>query len=423
MVRILAVVLVGSIVACAPHLTGFPDGSGVAQLDAPGLSSGSSALSCEDAPDVEKCQGRAASTRPGVPAMEHLASLYELPEMAYKPIERGEGMLFTAGAPSGEDLLVLPARDRQIRAVDTHTGEIVWSVETLGANVAAPIRVHDDIIVASLDGTVRRLSARNGRAVWKTEPLGSGSIIEAPAFDGERIFVTTTDNRLVALSSATGERLWDRRRPHRSDLTISGQAGPLVAGERVITGTSDGLVIAYAVTDGATDWSVNLAGDADEFVDVDATPILSRGVIVTAGYATGLVGLSAADGSVLWTVPGEAFTTPGISDDGILYAPQATGRLTAVEVSTGKVLWSIQLRRGTPSRPAVAQGYVLVPTEKSLLVCDAYTGRVRTSFDDGFGFAATPVVERGPGRVGPQGSVGQRVYLSSNSGRLYTLNF
>ncbi len=401
--RILAFALLGSIVACAPHLRGLPDGSDVPWIDAPGFSS--------------------ESSTPGIPAMEHLGSLYELAELQYKPIERGEGMLLERAAPSGADLLVLPSRDRQIRAIDTVTGEIVWSVETLGANVAAPIRVGDDVIVASLDGTVRRLRARNGRALWKTDPLGAGGIIEAPATDGDRIFVTTTDNRLVALSTATGERLWDRRRPHRSELTISGQAGALVVGERVITGTSDGLVVAYAVTDGATDWSVNLAGDATEFVDVDATPIMSKGVVVTAGYTTGLVGLSASDGSVLWTVPGEAFTTPGTSHDGIIYAPQATGRLTAVEASSGKVLWSTQLRRGTPTRPVVAQGYVLVPTERSLLVCDANTGQVRTSFDDGFGFAAPPVVGSGQGRGGPQRQAGQRVYLPSNSGQLYTLNF
>ena len=423
MVRLPAFAFLVSLTACAPHLSGFPDGSETPWLDAPGISSAPSADLCKGSSDVEACRRRAVSASPGIPAMQHLGSLYPLGELEYKPVERGSGMLVAGGAPSGDDLLVLPGRDRQIRAVDTSTGEIVWSVGTLGANVAAPIPVEDDIVVASLDGTVRRLSARNGRALWQTEPLGAGGIIEAPALHGAQLFVTTTDNRLVALSAATGERLWDRRRPHRSDLTISGQAGALVVGERVITGTSDGLVVAYAITDGATDWSVNLAGDAEEFVDVDATPIVSHGVVVTAGYATGLVGLSARDGALLWTVPGEAFTTPGVSRDGILYAPQATGRLTAVEVNTGRVLWSVQLRSGTPGRPVVAQGYVLVPTEGALLVCDAQTGRIRTSFDDGFGFAAPPVVGPAHGAVGSPGAGGQRVYLASNSGQLYTLNF
>lgn len=392
-------------------------------MDSRGAASGAGGAGCHGTAEPGRCESRSQTPLPGVPAMEHLTRLYGMAELEYKPMERGAGALLRGAAPSGLDLLVLPGRDRKVRAVDTLTGEVVWSVETLGMNVAAPVRIGDDVIVASLDGTVRRLSARNGRAVWKTQPLGTGGILEAPAVAGDQLFVTTTDNRLVALSTETGERIWDRRRPHRSDLTIAGQAGALVVGDRVITGTSDGQVVAYAVSDGATDWSVNLAGDAEEFVDVDATPVLADGVIITAGYATGLVGLSPTDGSVLWTVPGEAFTTPALARDGVLYAPQASGRLTAVEAKSGAVLWASQIRSGTPARPVVAHGYVFVPTERALLVCDSRTGRVHTSFDDGFGFAAPPVVAANQGSAAPAKAVGQRVFLPSNSGQLYTLNF
>ncbi len=414
MLRTLVLALVGVLAACTPHLRGFPDGSSVAPMDAPGVASAGSAQDCAGVADEATCLQRSATSSPAVPSMEHLATLYGMGELQYKPMERGQGALVVGGAPSGADLLVLPGRDRQIRAVDTRTGELVWSVETLGMNAAAPVIVGGDIIVASLDGTVRRLSTRNGRPVWQTEPLGVGGILTAPAVAGDRLFVTTTDNRLIALEIETGKRLWDRRRPHRSDLTISGQAGALVLGERVVTGTSDGQVVAYAVSDGATDWSVNLAGDADEFVDVDATPVLAGDVVVTAGYATGLVGLSRKDGAVLWTVPGEGFTTAAVDSDGIVYAPQASGRLTAVVAQTGAVLWTSQFREGTPTRPVIVQGTLLVPMERSLLVMDARNGRVRTSFDDGFGFAASPVVGARPS---------SRVYVPANSGHLYTLNF
>jgi outer membrane protein assembly factor BamB len=345
------------------------------------------------------------------PPAIHLAwteTLYELEELSYRPIEAASGCLLPGRAPSGADLLVLPGRDRHIRAIDTHTRELVWDVETLGANIAAPVPIGDDLLVASLDGRVRRIQIRNGRTVWETEPVGSGGVLEAPVVSEGRAFVTTTDNRLAVISVETGARVWDRRRPHRSELTISGQAGALVVGDRVITGTSDGLVVAYAVSDGATDWSTNLAGDAVEFMDVDVTPILAGGVIVTAGYATGLVGLSPSDGAVRWTLPGEGFTA-AVAQDGIVYAPQANGMVTALEAQTGRVLWSSRIRRGSPRRPAVMGGDLLVPTERSLVVLDRATGRARVTYDDGFGFSATPVVS------------GRRAYAPANSGRLYAL--
>jgi len=336
------------------------------------------------------------------------SSLYELPELRYKPSETGVGALLAERAPSGAALLVIPSRDRHVRALDTATREVVWELETAGANVAAPVAVGDDLVVASLDGRVRRVQISNGRTVWETEPIGSGGVLEAPAVAAGRVFVTTTDNRLVAIGLSDGARLWARRRPHRNELTISGQAGPLVVGDRVITGTSDGIVTAYAAADGATDWSANLAGEAVEFTDADATPVFANGTIVTAGYATGLVGLSVSDGSVRWTVPGEGFSAAAIRG-GLAYATQASGSVSAVDVTSGRVVWQVALRRGSPRRPAITDRYVLVPTSTSLVVLERETGRAVTAYDDGFGFSATPVVSD------------SLVYAPANSGRLYAL--
>ena len=161
MFRASAFALLGLLVACAPHLRGFPDGSSLSSTDSRGAASGAGGAGCHGTAEPRRCESRSQTPLPGVPAMEHLARLYEMAELEYKPMERGAGALLRGAAPSGLDLLVLPGRDRKVRALDTLTGEVVWSVETLGINVAAPVRIGDDVIVASLDGTVRRLSARN----------------------------------------------------------------------------------------------------------------------------------------------------------------------------------------------------------------------------------------------------------------------
>ena len=334
--------------------------------------------------------------------------LYPLGTLVQNPQEQGLPMLLPGGAGRGADRIIVPTRDRRIRAVDASYGAILWETTTGGPNVAQPVAVGDALLVGSVDGRVYRLRQDNGRALWTSEPVGRGGIITTPTVDGGQVFVTSTDNRLTALELETGKVLWDRRRSHPAGLTITGQAGAAVVGDRVVTGFSDGHVFAFSREDGATHWSVDLSRGETEFVDCDLTPVVVGETLVVGCYRSGLVGLSLAEGEVLWRLEGEGFGNPALAG-GTLYVPQATGSVLAVDAVTGKVLWQTRLRIGVPSTPAVGAHRLLVPTEEALLVLDRGSGRVRTSYSDGFGFSATPVLVRGT------------AYAVANSGHLYAL--
>jgi outer membrane protein assembly factor BamB len=227
------------------------------------------------------------------------------------------------------------------------------------------------------------------------------------------VFITTDDDRLVALEVATGKRVWDRERP-RSDVwsdtrVITGQAGATLMEDRVLTGFSDGRVGAYSARDGASLWIRDLSGGETEFTDITSTPKLTiDGLVVLASFKAGLFGLDAKTGASRWQIKGEGFGTPA-TYDGVLYAPTASGKLLAIRSSNGDILWTLDGAGGPARRPAVTPRYVILPVDTALIVVDRLSGRSMKRYDDRHGFSATPEVAYGT------------AFVQSNSGVLYAL--
>ena len=363
---------------------------------------------------------------PAYPALvlDWSRSLYELETFPYKPREHGQAKLVKGEMTPQDGLVVVPSKDRALRAFDARTGKTLWERETLGPNVAPVVAVDEDLLVASLDGHLYRMHQRNGRVVWDSGSLGKGALYAPPVSDGERVFVTSDDDRIMALSLRDGTRLWERERaPLSSNSVVSritGQAGAALHGEQVFTGFSDGHVMAFDVRDGATLWSRDLSGGGREFVDVDSTPIVtSAGLVVASAYATGLFALDAKGGEVVWKIDGRGFGHAAFHE-GVLYVPRTKepssnvvpgtpnqSSMVAVDAATGKVLWTLRIGDSTPSRPAVSSKYLIVPTHTALLVVDRGTGRAIRQYDDHYGFSATPEVAWGT------------VYALANSGIMY----
>jgi outer membrane protein assembly factor BamB len=333
--------------------------------------------------------------------------LYTLEPIAFKPQELGQLKLVTApGGPPG-GLLVVPSRDRKVRGLRAADGGSLWELETGGPNVARPTVIDGDVVFGSMDGNVYRVHQRNGGIAWKAAH-GSAVLAEA-AIDRGRVYVTGIDNRLTALDAATGERLWFRKRPHVGHFTVTGQAGAAVVGDTVVSGFSDGRLIAFAQSDGATVWDTDLAAGKTDFVDVDTTPVLAEGRILAASYAVGLFAIDVASGRVHWSVRGKGFGQPAV-DAGVVYAPQANGRVLALQLENGEPLWIARLTHEVPLTPAVTSRVLLVAGGEGLFVLDRGSGRFLANYRDYWGFSATP-------EVGPDA-----VYAQSASGVLYAFD-
>ncbi len=394
---------------------------------APGLSGLVLALSAAAGCGVFTPVGDATKQRLDV---EWARRLYDLEMFAYHPSEEARALFVRSDATPEHGLLVVPTKDRRVLGLDARDGRTVWELTTRGPNAAQPVAIgDDDALVASMDGHVYRIAVRNGRIRWTSDHPGQAMTAPPVVSRGAdpakaRIFVTSADGRITALSADKGERLWEQTRPAETELTMAGAAGATLVGDNVVTGFADGTVVAYAQLDGATTWSTDLSGGGKkDFADVDTTPVwvpavadatkpgaapVGAGVVVVGSFRRGLFGLAADGGDIAWSIKGEGFQSP-VLDDGVLYVAQASGRVWAIEGDSGHVRWVSDVGEKWAGVPALSRKYLFVPAGLAMTVLERGSGHTIMKWDDGRGVRATPELAFGT------------LYVFGNSGAFYAM--
>ncbi len=179
------------------------------------------------------------------------------------------------------------------------------------------------------------------KRLWSTKVGGEAEFLRValrPIGDGSRIYAASRDGNVVALDPETGRTNW------RSELDIELSAGPGVGEGLVVVGSADGQLFALDAATGAERWRRNLGGESL------ATPVIRGDVIVVLTIDNRLRGLSAFDGSERWlveqsiprlTMRGSA--SPVLVGSTSIIAGFDNGRLMAVELDTGDILWDTML--------------------------------------------------------------------------------
>lgn len=179
-------------------------------------------------------------------------------------------------------------------------------------------------------------------SVWHIGGQGRG----APAADQSTAYFLSTQNKLLAVNTASGKVLWKRAVQEQQQLTQGSTL--LVAGSLVLVGAYD--VLAFSRLDGALRWRF----------------------VPTEGYGPGLY--------------------LGDSEDGLVFTGSPAGRIYAVEEATGRLRWSATVStegKTTVFAPTVdgdlvAAGYThfVAPPRGGVVAFNAQTGQEcwRTDF-------------------------------------------
>ena len=175
-----------------------------------------------------------------------------------------------------------------LMAIDAQTGEELWSfvvgdrLSSFGGPrrgdwiVGTPIINENVLAVAGLNGVVHFFDLTKG--MKRLKYTSSSSSITSPAFDGERLFLTTDYGQLIALDSSKVEYppeerfrrfrkqwyLWGLQKAPPSPKGFLWSAGfpgrvgvssPAVADGRVFVVTKDGTLYAFDVATGEEMWT------------------------------------------------------------------------------------------------------------------------------------------------------------------------
>ena len=117
--------------------------------------------------------------------------------------------------------------------------EWIWAMTEGGWNEPAPV-VHDGVLyLNNMGNIIQALDAATGELVWENRlgPLvPGGSAMRGLAIYGDKLFVATSDARLVALDARTGQIAWETVIGDRTEGGFQISSGPLVVGGKVLQG-------------------------------------------------------------------------------------------------------------------------------------------------------------------------------------------
>lgn len=255
-----------------------------------------------------------------------------------------------------------------VDAISITTHKLVWDWSNIGYLGPASLAVGSDGTVYLSDGSLVAISP-GGEVKW-TFTTDSGEFGPPTVGPDGTIYVDGLGPQLFAVDPGDGHVLWSyQARASGVDSPIASTPA-LSADGKTLYDSEGGSLLAFSAGSGGGKplWSDQASPDGADF---DAAPAVGPDgtiYIDTAGsqYCTPVCSNTAGDvealrpdGSLKWSYQGSApfFTSPAVSDTGLVIETDANGITTALSQITGKVAWKDTVgapTAGLPSNPPAA---------------------------------------------------------------------
>ena len=238
-------------------------------------------------------------------------------------------------APEGKDTTLIFGLFGEDTTVDPTKG--------FGGGVA-----FDDgkVFASSGFGDVVAMDARSGNVLWR-QSLGV-PIVNAPAANGGRVFVSTQENHFYALAESDGRRLWDHQGISES-AGILESTSAAVSGEYVMAPYSSGEIYALRVQNGRPAWNDMLthsgaATALSELDDIAGRPVVDRDIVFAISHSGIMAAIGLNNGDRLWARDIGGIQTPWAAGD-YVFVLTTDEQVICLTRKEGKVKWIHQLQR------------------------------------------------------------------------------
>ncbi len=256
-----------------------------------------------------------------------------------------------------------------VTAANANTGKIVWKKE-LKRNISSGVAVQNNIVVVgSTNGAVIALNAHNGDEIWRAQV--PSEVIATPRIARDRVLIKTESGDLQALDTATGRLRWSFHQ-NPPELMLRGGSAPTVVGNRVYAGFSDGQLVSLNLENGQLLWSRAIAlphgsSAVERLVDIGSEPLVRDGIVYVVTYQGKLAALQMNTGNVLWEHDMSSHVGLAV-DAGSVYAVDENSHVWALDRQTGRVRWhQDQLEGRGLTQPVVHSGALVLGDNEGYL--------------------------------------------------------
>ncbi len=272
---------------------------------------------------------------------------------------------YLSPATDGESVFLKAesANRGQVFALDLESGAQQWvftpkrvsSTEQgfVGGHVTSPAVSGDAVVVAS-GKELYALNKRTGEPLWELSM--TEWVTAAPAVGNGRIYLADS-KFMYAVDERTGELAW--KKPAAFSLYFA----PIVADDTVFI--RDGKkIVALASADGQKRWENPVGGESL----IPGAVSNGRLLVVTTGA---LLALDIRTGQEVWRYSQPNYISlPAVAGTKAFLLAGATGQttLTALDIESGKAIWSQRIPELAPAAPVVAGETVYVGTNDGRLL-------------------------------------------------------
>lgn len=348
----------------------------------------------------------------------HIASNDELKKLWSKSFGAGNSKrdYLIAQPVIAENKIFAIDANAVVSAYDKKDGKQLWrlrlkpqlredkGVALKGAGLAY---AHGKIYAATGFGGVFAIDAENGNIIWKH--YEKTPIRIAPTTGGNKVFVQTIENVLVALNQTDGSEIW-RYAAQNEDTVLVGGAAPAydASMDILIAGFSNGEIRAIKASTGSPLWGDYLVSGyrnnmLSEINAIRANPVIGNSMVFAAGNNI-LTAIDMRTGQRLWEREFGSNNQPWLAGK-ILYVLSEISHLLAIDTESGKIIWDTKVPAGekvadavgvTFAGPVLVNNRLLVNTSNGYtFYISPYTGEIMGFLKLDDGSAVSPVAADG----------------------------
>lgn len=250
---------------------------------------------------------------------------------------------------------------------------------------ASPIVVDGMIFTLNTEAEITAFNTENGRELWETEinnPDEDDLVIGGGiAYSAGRIYATNGYNELLSIAPKTGKIIW------RKALSAPARAAPTIVDGRVFVSTLDNKLLALSAEDGSSLWEYLGIAELAGLVGA-ASPAANRDIVIPVFSSGGISAIRTANGSIAWSDNLASTRSLGglgtiadikalpVIDKGLVIAISFSGRIVAIDERTGVRIWQREIS-GSQTPWMAGNHLFVISSDNQLIALGRETGTIR----------------------------------------------
>lgn len=273
----------------------------------------------------------------------------------------GDAYLRLAPMIVGDKLYIADANG-EIGALSLEDGELIWDVST-DVDVSAGVNGDEELLViGTWDGQVIAVSTEDGSELWRKQL--SSEVMALSQVDLGVVVARTNDSRVYGLDVGSGAVRWTTTRKSPL-LLLRGESVPVIENGKAVVGFDDGKLAAISMTRGNVIWQATVdapegRSELERMVDIDGIIRIDDGIIYVVGFHGRLAAITLSDGSLIWDRELSSYRGLDV-DQSRVYVTDEESNIWALDRRNGASLWkqdALKYRKLTA--PVVIDDYIIV---------------------------------------------------------------